>query len=368
MKKRLLLVAVSFLFCSAAVHGQSMIFYNSLSVSSYGADGFSYAVVPFGWVLSSELGLDEDGHGMEYRAGSSTFSGQPVWLTISRPGCKPPSTYFHQKAEAVGLLDDYGMFWALQFNQGVTPPVAVTVSGDGDSWDGGAGYFHLSVLCGTPSAYDWGYTAPPGAGNNPNVAFHRSDPSAWTNAHWFAHPNVECPPDPSEYQILGYVNQFGDWWNGSKPFRVHTPTRGGVTYSPVVDGYVTLDCCTNGRYTVGENHYFRTQPVVAINVMPASQFRSKVEAHEEVHRMQLYTGLFSSYWDPIVAFNRVKDFTDTSQAALSAKVSAEVRAYNLEQDALVQARWESDAEPPAYAASDPIAPHYRYQSACRPPQ
>ncbi len=55
-------------------------------------------------------------------------------------------------------------------------------------------------------------------------------------------------------------------------------------------------------------------------------------------------------------------------AALNSRISAEVQAYNLEQDALFRARWETDAEPPAYAVSDPIAPHFRYQAVCRPSQ
>lgn len=368
MNCRILLLTALLLLGSAVASGEEMVFYSNLSVSSFGADGFSYAVVPYGWILSSELRLTEDGNEVEYRTGRSMYARQPVWLSVARFGCQPPYTSYVQVAEADGVLDDYGWFWELRINHGMTPPLAVTVSGDGDAWDGSSGHFSLSVPCGAPGDYDWNYTAPAGAGNNPNVAFHRADPSVSTNAHWFAHPNVQCPPDPSEYQILGSAHAFGDWWHASSPFRVHTPTRGGVTYSPAVAGHVTLQCCTNGRWTVGQNNYFRTEPQVAINVMPASQFRTKVDAHEEVHRTQFTTGIFSSYWNPVAAYNRVKDLTDTSQAALDSRISAEVQAYNLEQDALVRARWETDAEPPAYAVSDPIAPHFRYQAVCRPSQ
>lgn len=187
-----------------------------------------------------------------------------------------------------------------------------------------------------------------------------------TDAHCFPSTDGVCSgATPSSYTIHGLASIAEVWYQASTPYRIHIPNRAGETRSPKVYGYATLMPPTGGSglYTVGPSHYYRTQPTVAINSLPGSQFRGKVTAHENVHVQQFTSGTFSAYWDPIAAYNLVRNFTDTTHEALSARLSAAIDAYNAGQDALVEAQMPG-AEAQACVVSDPIAPMYFYQAAC----
>lgn len=368
MKRHVLFLAAFSLLFTVSVHGQMyMTFYSNLSVHSNGADSHSYAVVPYGWIASSTLLLSENGSPVRYTSGQSQSSSQPVSLSVSYFGYPPPFTVYDQIAEAYGDLPDYGAFWDSQYRYGQTPPPSVSIGGDGDEWDGQTGHtFSLSVLGGTPTQYAWQYSNPPDSGNNPNVAFGGWGATVTTDAHWFASPDGVCSgATPSPYTIHGLASIAEVWYQASTPYRIHIPNPSGETYSPKVYGYADMMNPTGGSglYTVGQSHYYRTQPTVAIKALPGSQFLGKVTAHENVHVQQFTSGLFSAYWDPIAAYNLVRNFTYTTHAALSARLSAAIDAYHAGQDALVEAQMPG-AEAQAYVVSDPIAPMYFYQAAC----
>lgn len=366
MTVRCMFLALIALLFPASAFAQ-MYVYSSLYVHSNGADGYSYAVVPYGWIHSSTLRLFENGNQINYAYGQSHYNGQPVYLSVTYYGYPPPYTLYDQIAEVDGELSDYGWFWETQYSWGQTPPPSVTIGGDGDEWDGQSGHtFSLSVQGGTPSHYAWQYSYPPGAGNNPSVSFSGSGSSVSTDAHWFASPDGACSGrTPSQYAITGSASIANYWYQASTPYRIHIPNPGGEAYSPRVGGQVLLmpPAGGSGLWTVGQNQYLRTQPTVAVNALMGSQFRTKVEEHENVHLQQFTTGIFSANWNPVAAYDRVKNLTHVTFLGLDALVKAAVQAYNQEQDAAVQARMP-DAEAQAYAVSDAIAPHYFYQSAC----
>ncbi len=363
MKSKAILLAAVAMLAPAPVFGQ-MTYYSQMYVDRSGAGGYSYAVVPYGWILSSTLELSENGNLVDYRSGQSQYFGQAVYLTVSSHTDPPAYTLYEQYGEAYGELEDYGWFWEPSWLSGITPPPSVSITGDSDEWDGGSGHFSLLVEGGTPSEYTWDASWPYGAGNDPFVSFVSSGADTWTNAHWFAYPDMECAGSPSEYQVNGAAFIDSTPYTDSTPFRVHIPNTGGRTHSPRVAGSVMLiPPGANGLWTVGQNNYYRTQPLVIINVLPSSQFRNKVETHENVHVAQFMTGMFAFYWDPLVAYNRIKNFTDTSFALLSARIENEIGTYNNEQDTLARLQLQ-EFELQAYAVSDSIAPRFYYQDVC----
>lgn len=362
--KLLLAYLGAVLFLGAVSAQAQMIYYGHVNVHSNGADGYSYAVVPYGVVHSSELTLMENNNVVDTDAGGSHSTWQPVYLSVSYYGYPDPYAQFQLFGQAEGELPDSGWYNESIYDSGFTPAPIVTLTSAGDTYDGASGSFSLSVQGGLPSDYNWSYTAPAGAGNNPNVTFNGSGANVSSNAHWFAYPDGECSASfSSTYQIAGQALIADQWYGDTTPFTIYVPNPGGVTYSPKVMGSVQILCCTNGLNTVGASNYYRTQPVVAIDVLPSSQFRVKVETNETNHAHQHTSGMFSQYWDPSAAYDRVRNLTDTSWSTLSARITAEVDAYNAEQDAAVQSLWWM-AEILAYSVSNGIPPYYLFQSTC----
>ncbi len=364
MKRRIALCIGSLLVRAVCMQAQmTMIYYGHLNVNSNGADGYSNAVVPYGVVHSSVLELSEDGNTVDSDSGGSVNTGQSVYLSVSFFGYPDPYTLYELAGEAEGEIADYGWFLDWFYYSDVTAPPTVTLTSAGDTYDGASGSFDLSVQGGFPSAYDWSYSAPPSAGNNPQVTFNGSGASVSSDAHWFAYPNGECAANfSSQYQITGQALIANQWYWDTTQFTIYVPNPGGETYSPTVMGTVQV-LCSNGVCTVGANNFYRTQSVSVIDVLPSSQFRVKVETHEANHVHQHTAGMFSQYWDPLTAYNRVRNFTDTSYSALSARITAEANAYNAEQDAAVQSLWPL-AEILAYSVSNSIPPFYLFQSTC----
>jgi len=74
--------------------------------------------------------------------------------------------------------------------------IGVTISGPQAVQDGSFinPTFTLTPHNGSPSTYQWSWTAPAGAGNSPNVTFNPANQATTvTNKRWFANPNVPCP-------------------------------------------------------------------------------------------------------------------------------------------------------------------------------
>lgn len=80
------------------------------------------------------------------------------------------------------------------FDSASTPGVSISITPSQTVNDGAAANFSVTVNGDTPRAYQWAFTAPRGAGNNPRVDFSApsSDSTAVTSAHWFASPDEMC--------------------------------------------------------------------------------------------------------------------------------------------------------------------------------
>lgn len=237
--------------------------------------------------------------------------------------------------------------------------------------DGSQGSFSMTILNGTAQSYQWSWSAPQGAGNNPNVNFTAATAAQTnTDGHWFASPNVVCAPMSSVYTITGKVH-FSDGQDLSKnttltvnvPWDVagqtsNPPITGGPStgYDPVRQLWVVLD---KGTWTRG-------QPNVQIFVPASSQFYNKTVAHENKHAQQWISGLMSDLYQiegPGSAMEAVSSVTDPDYATFSQKLLNAFNAWANNQSAQADAR-KPQAETEAHAVSDPIAPQYLYQNSC----
>jgi hypothetical protein len=99
--------------------------------------------------------------------------------------------------------------------------------------DGETVTFSVATPDATPVGYQWSFTAPNGAGNNPQVNFATPNAASTTaTAHWFASPNQPCSSgtpsntDPyynSQYKIKVKVTfQGGQEVTKEKNFVVNT--------------------------------------------------------------------------------------------------------------------------------------------------
>jgi hypothetical protein len=366
MKIRLLSLVVLGIVATVAAPAQ-MAYYGYLNVSRSGADGYTYAVIQYGYIQENTLTLTQNGSQVSYTSGRSSYAGQPVTLYVAAYSNPPANTLFEMNGEATGELPDAGWFWEPLYRSSVTPPPSVTISGSSDANDGESGWFSLTVDGGTGSSWDWSYSFPAGSGNNPDITFYSpGSQGVYTNARWFASPDTPCAGSPSTYQVTGRAFVESGYYSASMPFRINVPLEGGTTLSPRVVGTVMLipPAAPGGLWTVGQNNYTRSAPVITINVSPNSQFREKVRQHEDIHNSQFTIGIFAANWSPAAAYERVRGLTDASSAGLSAQVSAAANAYNAEQDAIVQGQMAAVAEPAAYNVSDTVPPLYFYQQSC----
>jgi hypothetical protein len=102
-------------------------------------------------------------------------------------------------------------------------------------------------------------------------------------------------------------------------------------------------------------------PTKHVNIPNTSQFFAKADAHEQAHVDHWSAGqLYGDLFQPADLYDRVKNFTASSQGDLIAQFVAARTAYINEQSALAAQRHNAD-EQQAYAASDQVAPRYVYQ-------
>jgi hypothetical protein len=119
---------------------ETMYVFSNLNVYATGADGYSQAFVPYGWITSSSLTLKRDGQTVDYKWGQSTYSSQMVFLWVSNSGNSPPYTLYEQFAEVYGDLPDYGGFYDYQYKYGTTPGPTVTIQVESGHQQGSAGF------------------------------------------------------------------------------------------------------------------------------------------------------------------------------------------------------------------------------------
>lgn len=137
--------------------------------------------------------------------------------------------------------------------------------------------------------------------------------------------------------------------------------RPNITGNPDTICVSGIECYVSGMGTLA-----RSQPQVNIYMPSASQFNSKISAHEQVHVNQ-YTqagGVLYSLWRPADYYaNYLANLTDTTGQGLNTQIANALINYNAV-ELVALSILDPAAEAEAYQVSDPIAPMYVYQSAC----
>lgn len=243
--------------------------------------------------------------------------------------------------------------------------------------DGDTKNLSVEILNGSPNSYEWSFTTPSGAGNNPNLNFGSpNSDSTSAKCHWFASPNQECAPSSgssapyynSEYSVKCKVT-----FAGGKSKTKETKLTVNAYWEPAgavdpnearIVGVPARAADGSGVWRItGMGNLARKIPIKQVFIPTISQFFSKVDAHEQEHFNHWVTGheLFGNTHNPTVFYNRIKDFTGTSETDLLNKVTADFKIYTDAQDAYVESN-HNRTEKLAYAVSDPLAPKYAYQN------
>jgi hypothetical protein len=97
-------------------------------------------------------------------------------------------------------------------------------------------------------------------------------------------------------------------------------------------------------------------------VTQTSQFYSKTDTHEGVHRSQLQpSGILGAYWTNAGLWSAVQNVTASSEALLVSATNAAAANYATAQAAAAKSGSCDQSEIDAYAVSDSVAPQYVYQ-------
>ncbi len=237
--------------------------------------------------------------------------------------------------------------------------------------DGGTTNFSIQSPDATPSSIAWSFTAPTGAGNNPNVTFNPANgTSTQTNGHWFALPNRECPNTncQSTYTIICTVD-FSLGFSVRATLNTSLTIDGcwrpaaGFVAPPIISGgpEIGFDPSRNLWVVIGSGTLRRNLQSKVIIVPPASQFFTKTVEHESVHERQYATGMLSDIRTVSSLMADLLLLTDPTEAGLRAKINNAAVAWATRQDQLIQSR-KPAFEREAYNVSDLIAPRYIYQN------
>ncbi len=260
-------------------------------------------------------------------------------------------------------------YWSYErhpWPQETVDPV-ISISGTQYVDDGGAGYFRATAEVGFPIAYEWTFEAAPGGGNDPHVEF--SDPQSeqtLTDAHWYAYPDQECAANGvATYWITAAVEFMSGpasewtyfWVNG-----LWNPA--GITNPPSLIVSAVL-YFSEGLWRVhADTSVQRTAPLTLLYIPYNSQFRYKVERHEEVHRNQWGPqGMNGDLYNPLELRALLLGLAADSQSELISRIQGTVDGYMYDQAQLHQSR-EFEEEEEAYRESDYYPPHYLYQWSC----
>lgn len=204
-----------------------------------------------------------------------------------------------------------------------------------------------------------------------------SGASTNTDGHWYALPNVSCPPadNPgapnriSPYTITATLN----YPSGNTPV-THTSTLSvdfvwitlARTGQTSITGVPAMAAdCSGVWHITGTGSMTRVLPVPNVLVSTSSQFYNKVFQHEQVHVNQWNSGqLFGNLYIVNDLFNIVKNFTGTSQTDLLNQYNTALTNYDNTEVNIFNSQ-RTTAERQAYAVSDPIAPQYMVQNCGR---
>jgi hypothetical protein len=251
----------------------------------------------------------------------------------------------------------------------------VTISASQTIMDGETAQFTVTVEGATPTGYQWSFTAPSDAGNNPNVTFTPGNQAqTTTNGHWFARPNAECDQNGnnasnpiSTYTVKCTVT-FSDNISSKT---VQTTLRVNGLWDPAgqtdpntatITGGPLIGTNANGVWVVkGQGSMKRVIPTKVVLIPNTSQFFTKADAHEQNHVDQWATGqLFGNTFIVADQYALIRNLTGTSQADLQNKIAAQFQLYASQQEQFITTN-HNLGERLAYQVSDPIAPRYLYQ-------
>jgi hypothetical protein len=235
------------------------------------------------------------------------------------------------------------------------------------------GSISVSVLGGTATSYQWSFTYQSDSANDPSVTFSAPSSSAtYTDAHWYAHPlsgtDGQCTAEQNSVYALkvrvGFSN--GKSKEKSTAMTVELPTVAAQVSASALRITGSPDKgIVNGVWRVigrgGLTRAVPTQIEWALN--PGSQFRSKIEAHENVHLAQYQPGrLFGGLMQVEEYYSRLTqpDVYAATSSALDARIVQIYNQYVLEAEAYLNANFNA-AEREAHSVSDPLAPRFAYQ-------
>jgi hypothetical protein len=248
----------------------------------------------------------------------------------------------------------------------VLPPPTFTLNVPSTANDGDTVTFSITPQNGTPTAIQWGFVAPNGAGNNPQVNFSApTSVSTTARAHWFALPNDPCTAaGVANYQINATVTfQGGFQETKSRTIAVNAYwDPGAVTPEPTITGYAAIDYdAMRGVYYVSGIGTLTRNPRAPVYYIPTtSQFYNKIQVHENRHDQQWRTGMLSDILLPANFLQVIAGFTDASRPGLVQQINNAYPPWTANQYQIYLTR-RNDAEIEAYNDSDPIAPMYLYQ-------
>ncbi|HMP75169.1 MAG TPA: hypothetical protein PKE12_02620 [Kiritimatiellia bacterium] len=211
-------------------------------------------------------------------------------------------------------------------------------------------------------SYAWTWSADSGAGNNPSVSFSApNDPETYVQqSHWYALPNDTCSANVvSTYKLTCVIIHSGQSV-GSSSANLNVTVVEGYTTPPLLQGSPThsYDSSLNHYYISGTGSLARIPAQVSSTLPAASQFYTKVLAHENQHKQDFDNGYNGHYFVTVAEFySRIQGFTDSTLTGLAAKVSAEAASYYTDEAAEIDSL-RGCLEVRAYQQSDPISPQY----------
>jgi YD repeat-containing protein len=253
------------------------------------------------------------------------------------------------------------------------PPPDFAVTSPQQILDSQTATYVVSVTSGTPTSYQWSFTAPSTAGNNPHVTF--SSPTTVqtnTDGHWFALPDDPCGAAiNSIYQITATVTfDDGSQIAHGSTLIINVPWNpAGVTDQNVstISGTPAMAADAQAVWHItGIGTMARVVPTSStINVLATSQFYSKTVQHEQVHVAQWNPGrILGDLFNPSDLFNQVQGLTAASQADLLNQYATARSNYRGAQLGLFDQRRNAQ-ELEAFTVSDQIPPTYLYQNCGR---
>lgn len=258
------------------------------------------------------------------------------------------------------------------------PPVPVpkvTISGPFDIMEGTDSESFTVVIIPpnlNVTAYQWVWSAPAGAGNNPQVNFDKPTEKSTIikKSRWFAYPKdsnwLRDAGPGCWYDVNCEVTIAGVKCNDKKAPKRRVYVPGAQTINPKVVGFPILDTRESPAgiewYVKDKGDLRRSAPEIKAEMPATSQFYHKVvEVHEACHVTQ-YNEMepWKDLWDANKLYEeRLKALHAITREDLESEIKFWIWAEN--KTGKLEAFTEENvkkAEKEAFAASNAVEPHY----------